>query len=340
MAVGADGTIAADIIAELGQLVAAGRWPRHPPPGTMRGVDFYRATDFLAALVLAARQFRHAHGTLPSLTAPASFSEHLFVRKFFAAFAMPSLADKLAARAYVRARLGDAVLPALVWEGDGIDALFAAALPEGRFVLKPNNNSGALLFLQLPDDLARRREEIAARAAMWRASRFGHDWGEWQYSTVAPRLMLEAFLDFNPGAAPDDYKVFCFNGRARMINLHIDRFTPRHRSALYDPAWRKFPVDYGRALATRPRPGNLEALVATAETIARGHEFVRVDLYTDGRRTVKFGEMTFTPGNATDRFSDIAFDRWLGGFLAPGADQRRDMPAFVPTPGGGATPWP
>lgn len=56
-------------------------------------------------------------------------------------------------------------------------------------------------------------------------------------------------------------------------------------------------------------------MVRIAETIAAGLEFARVDLYSDCKRVVKFGEITFTPGNSLDRFSDFQFDLRLGRFF-------------------------
>ncbi|HUZ75867.1 MAG TPA: ATP-grasp fold amidoligase family protein [Stellaceae bacterium] len=285
----------------------------------MRGVDFYPATDFVSALVFSAQIFKNTHGFVPMLAAPSSFNEHIFVRKFFAALPMPSLADKLEARAYVQARLGDAILPSVVWVGDAIDALFEGALPSGRFVLKSSLGSGTNQILNLPADLVTRRGEIEKRAAEWLASRFGYAWGEWQYCTAKPRLFLEVFFDFNPGTAPDGFKIFCFKGKARMIQVHLDRYT-RHRCANYDVTWKHLPVAYrGYEIAQRRRPDNLDALIEVAEKIAADLEFARIDLYTDGKRIIKFGEITLTPGNANAAYSDFKFDRWLGTFFAPAA---------------------
>jgi len=308
-------SVAANIVGQLGSLIGTGKWPlRRLPGGQMRGIDFYPAVDFVTALMTSAYGFKMTHGYLPNLAAPSSFTEHLFVRKFFAPLPMPSLADKLAAREYVRARLGDDVLTPVVWVGNAVSELFATELPSGRFVLKANNSCGANLVLNLPHDLSIKRDEIAKRTSVWLADRFGYDWGEWQYCTFPGRLFLESFIDFNGTAAPDEYKFFCFNGKARLINFHVDRFA-QHKSALYDPSWKPFPVNYGRELAHRHRPDNLADMVRVAEAIAAGLEFARIDLYSDCKRIVKFGEITLTPGNALDRFSDFQFDLWLGRFF-------------------------
>ena len=67
----------------------------------------------------------------------------------------------------------------------------------------------------------------------------------------------------------------------------------------------------------RARPRNLENMIRVAEAIAGDMEFARVDLYTDGSSRIKFGEITFTPGNAA-HFSDFEFDQWLGGYFGKG----------------------
>ena len=310
-----DQAVAANIVGQLGSMVAAGKWSLVRPPGDrMRGVDFYTATELVSALVISAQGFKNTHGYLPLLASPSSFTEHLFVRKFFAPLPMPSLADKLAAREYVRARVGDEVLPSVVWIGNDVTEVFSTRLPSGRFVLKATHGCGFNMFLNLPHDLLAKRNEIEKLTTEWLASRFGHAWGEWQYCTFKPRLFLEEFLDFNGDGTPDEYKIFCFHGKAHLINFHVDRFS-QHKSALYDTSWKQHPVNYGRELVHRERPDNLDDIIRVAERIAAELEFARIDLYSDRKRAVKFDEITFTPGNANDRFSDVQFDIWLGRFF-------------------------
>ncbi len=231
---------------------------------------------------------------------------------------MPSLADKLAARDYVKACLGDDFLPAVVWVGDNVGELEAAKLHNGSFVLKANNGCKFVMFLDLPNDLTAKRGEIEKNATHWLKSRYGYAWGEWQYCTFKPKLFLEKFLDFNGKNVPDDFKIFCFGGKARLIEVDVDRFTNKVKTAFYDPSWKHIPVAYKLEPIQRERPDNLDLMIHVAETIAKAMDFVRIDLYSDGKRNIKFGEITFTPGNAESRFSDIRFDKWLGTLFAKG----------------------
>jgi hypothetical protein len=63
------------------------------------------------------------------------------------------------------------------------------------------------------------------------------------------------------------------------------------------------------------RPKNLAAMIAAAETLGRGLDFVRADFYDTGDR-IYFGELTMTPGCGHNRFRpkelDLSFGkRWL-----------------------------
>jgi hypothetical protein len=89
--------VAREIRLQLALLMAKRPWPLRPPANTLRGVDFYAPRELVSALIVAGLQFKHSHGYLPNFERPETFSEHLFLRKFFSPLPMPSLADKLAA---------------------------------------------------------------------------------------------------------------------------------------------------------------------------------------------------------------------------------------------------
>ncbi len=199
-----------------------------------------------------------------------SFNEHIFTRKFFASLPLPSLADKLGVRDYVPARLGEGVLSSVVWVGDSVNELFAAKLPPGRFVLKANHGSEMNLFLNLPEDLAARRNEIEKKTTEWLSTHYGYARGEWQYCTFKHRLFLERFLSFAGDGPPEDYKFFCFNGKVRLIEAYADRFIHR-KCGQYDPSWNFIPVKSGKSeMAQFERPANLDAMIQAAESIAAG----------------------------------------------------------------------
>jgi TupA-like ATPgrasp len=134
---------------------------------------------------------------------------------------MPSLADKLAAYDNVKRRLCGDFIPSVVWAGDDIRHLQARDVSAGRYVLKANNGYTFVMFLSLPDELVSKSLEIVHRSLSWLRSRFGYDWGEWQYCTYKPRLFLERVVDFGDGSLPEDFKIFCFRGKAHVIEVDV-----------------------------------------------------------------------------------------------------------------------
>ncbi len=60
-------------------------------------------------------------------------------------------------------------------------------------------------------------------------------------------------------------------------------------------------------------PSNLDEMLAVAENLAYGLDFVRVDLYSVHNR-VYFGEMTHYPGNGFERFDPAWYDAYFGSF--------------------------
>ena len=251
-------TVALNIVGQLGLLVVTGKWPLQPPTrNTMRGIDFYPWRDLLRALTNGALIFKAENGYLPWLASPTSFNEHIFARKFFALLPMPSLADKLAAKDFVKARLGDECLPAVAWVGDDIGELFAAKPPTGRYVLKANHGCESNLFLNLPDDLTAKRDEIEQWATSWLARRFGYDWGEWQYCTFKPKLFLEKFIDFNGDQVPLTTSSTVFTARFVLLpsrstvsRSSSDQLSiPRTGSTFLSPTASRRSSAHGRAIS-------------------------------------------------------------------------------------------
>ena len=52
-----------------------------------------------------------------------------------------------------------------------------------------------------------------------------------------------------------------------------------------------------------------------SEKLSKEFKFVRVDLYQQGKDKIKFGEMTFTPGNGEHKWVPDKYDRILGDLL-------------------------
>jgi hypothetical protein len=287
--------------------------PPELTPARRRGRRLWRRIRSVAALLppIGFQWVRHLlwHGAPLPLSRPRTLTHRLFLR--MARDRNPLLtvtSDKLAVRGFVEERLGPGYLPELYGVLDTPDGLHALELPR-RYVVKATHGSGMTAVVKADDHAT--RAAIAARAHKWLAYRYWRKNGEWGYRGIQPRLIVEEFLDAGGGEVPPDWKWLCFGGRAALVQVDFDRFTGHTRN-FYDPD--------GGPVALRmyyppgpdiPVPDTFGAMRSIAERLARGFEFVRVDLYAIGERIV-VGELTHYPTGGNKSFDPPEWDAKLG----------------------------
>ncbi len=94
-------------------------------------------------------------------------------------------------------------------------------------------------------------------------------------------------------------------GIPKGIVVDYDHFTNQTR-VIYDIEWNALPYSLHHPRGTpRPRPANLEQMLAAAVTLAEGFSFVRVDFYSDGTN-FKVGEITNCHAGGMQQFRPLA----------------------------------
>lgn len=253
-------------------------------------------------------------GYWPNVARPRTFVERM-VQRSLAAGDDPLLAStgsKVGLRDYVAQRVGPEYLPRLVQvlgPGDRVDL---ASWPPTA-VMKASHASNWIRFVERDRADA---AELDALVADWLARSYAGFRGERHYAAMPRRVVVEEDLR-QDGKTPDDYKVFVFGGRARMVVVDRDRFDG-HTRFLTDAEWNPLAVRYiyPATASDVPRPARWPEMVALAERLGEGFPFVRVDLYAlEGR--VLVGEMTHFPDGGVSRFPR-AFDVELGAVWGEG----------------------
>jgi hypothetical protein len=134
-------------------------------------------------------------------------------------------------------------------------------------------------------------------------------------------LVEKLLLDHNE-KIPFDYKLHCFNGDVKFIQVDIDRFTD-HRRNFYDINWDLLPFVWCTVIDGQPlwpngrevcQPKSLSEMLGVAKKLSANFLYVRVDLYElEGK--VFFGELTFHPGNGAEMFLPNEWDKRFGGLI-------------------------
>jgi hypothetical protein len=131
---------------------------------------------------------------------------------------------------------------------------------------------------------------------------------ERNYRRLKPKVIVEPLIfgDINV----EDFKIFCFKGEPRLIQVDVDRHI-NHTRKYFDTAWNEldFSIIYPRSAAPFPRPDNLGVMLDVARNLSAQFSLVRIDLYSDNRQ-VLVGEITNCSENA-------------GGFFVPSSAEQQ-----------------
>lgn len=257
------------------------------------------------------RRYERVHGrAFDPARPPERFTEHLLARMIRvnrrgnAVYAR--LSDKYAVREYVREKVGEDLLPRLIWSGTDPRGIPFDTLT-GPCIVKTNNGSGRNIKIDGP---VADRDELIAMLDEWLRGDYYWIDHERQYAQIEPRIVIEELLDDGHPDGPLDYKLWCFGGEPHYVQVD-----DRHHSinAFYTTDWTLQPFRYrdDQKDFDMPRPDNLDRLLDVARQLAKGFDFVRVDLYNI-RGQVKFGEMTFTPLGGRMRFRPDEWDLVVG----------------------------
>lgn len=217
--------------------------------------------------------------------------------------------DKMAMKELALARVPTSVdlrIPKTFWFGRHLsNAPDLSSLPP--WVLKPNHGSGDFILGPTPAN----RGTLEHQTAKWLDSGPGEMLGEWGYTQARRVLILEERINTPDGKPPVDYKFFVFHGIPHVIQVNSGRGVSL-RATFYDSQWRKLPVKWwSTPTAHESRPDTLELMCELAARLARGWDFVRVDLYSIGGQ-VWFGEYSPYPGGGLTLWEPRTFDYELG----------------------------
>ncbi|MFI7744892.1 ATP-grasp fold amidoligase family protein [Kocuria rhizosphaericola] len=260
------------------------------------------------------RRLVHArnHHRLLRLENPQTFNEKISWRMVYDRREELSVTcDKKAMKILAADRAADLVrIPRTIWSGTDLNELEIIKLPE-YWVLKPNHRSGLVhIGRGIPNMV-----EIKTATVGWLDEINWSVHGEWAYSRAERTLLVEEHIG-TPGEVPIDYKFEVFDGVVRAAWVYLDRFKD-FRGFMVDRNFQRLAVQ-GEVNNLRidevvGKPPNYERMVQAAERIAKGFDYMRVDLYDTGDH-VWFGETTPYSANGNEVFQPAWFDYTLGSY--------------------------
>lgn len=223
------------------------------------------------------------------------------------------MVDKYEVREHIAKTIGEEYLIPLFSVYDDVEDIDWSELPRS-FVLKCTHGSGFNIICRDKTKL----DIVSSKKKLQKWMRENLFWygREWPYKYVQPRIICESYMVDESGIELKDYKIFCFGGEPKLIQVDYDRFT-NHKRNLYDMDWNyiRASIQYPSDPATTiKKPENLEIMINVSKKLAENIPHVRIDLYNiEGK--VFFGEMTFYHGSGFEKFQPEDFNKQLGSWI-------------------------
>lgn len=206
-----------------------------------------------------------------------------------------NMVDKYLAKQEVAAIIGEKyIVPTLgVWEN--IDSVDFDNLPD-QFVLKCTHDSGGLVVVKNKHSINMAQVKNKLQKCLKR--NFYYLSREWPYKHIKPRIIAEEYLDDGKNSVPEDYKIYCMNGKPRYIVIFHNRFNNNRElsESVYDINWNKQNFSFDKHFkieeSVSEKPECLEEMLELAEKLCKDLCQVRVDFYIVNNK-IYFGEITY-----------------------------------------------
>lgn len=250
------------------------------------------------------------HRRLPHLRHPKLFNDRLLKLKLDGSLLDPLrqfVTDKEYVKYYVAGVVGRAYTLEtfdILRSDEDIDRFSVKHAP---CVIKPTHMSGPVIVCT-DMDIAIDRDMLRGwlRSDYYRKSR------EVNYKFLEPKIIVEEFFSYDRETVPQDYKVFCFHGHPKLIEVDSDRFI-RHTRNFYDIAWNRLDVTvkYPAGESLDPEPSQLSEMLEVARRLSMPFSSIRVDMYANDLM-VKVGELTNCHGGGGELIRPASAESWLG----------------------------
>lgn len=260
---------------------------------------------------IIAQTFYKNVGYYPNIENPTTFSEKvLWLKLHYADPRITMACDKVKGKSYVDRILGPGYTVPILKTYDNVFDIDPDELPD-RFALKVNWATGCNIIVKDKSkvNLDKVRATLDRWTLPWKSSYYGtFNRG---YRETKAVIFAEEYLDIPKNTT--EYKVFCFNGKAKFTLVELDFFGNNPKRAYYDRNWVQVPYSFGKVpkVSLNEMPEQYPEIIRLAEILAEPFPYIRVDFY-DINGKLYVGELTFYSGGGFSKLNPREWDYILG----------------------------
>lgn len=222
------------------------------------------------------------------------------------------MVDKYESKKYVSEIIGEEYIIQTLGIYEKFDDIDFDKLPN-QFVLKCTHDSGGIV-------ICKDKKKLDKKAAKKKLNKhltknYFYKYREYPYKNVKPMIMAEKYMEDKIGEDIKDYKIYCFNGEPKIIDVCSNRSIKLEQS-YFDADWNLINIVEGGSVRNNKisKPINFEEMKDISRKLSKGLKTVRIDLYEINNR-VYFSEITFYSNAGMERFEPEEFDTQMGDLI-------------------------
>lgn len=225
-----------------------------------------------------------------------------------------TMVDKYMVKEYVANIIGEQYIIPTLGIYNTFDEIDFEKLPE-KFVIKCTHDSGSTIVCQ--DKKIFNIKEAKKEINKSLKYNYYYSGREWPYKNVKPKILVEQYILDNELKELRDYKIFCFNGKAKIFKVDYNRFS-EHRANYYDKNLKL--LEFGEKICPPEInkkiniPKDIYKMFDLSEIISQKLKFARIDFYYANNK-IYFGEITFYPASGFGKFIPSVWDKKLGKLI-------------------------
>ena len=248
------------------------------------------------------------------LDSPKTFNEKMQWLKLYdrGNDSLTDTVDKYAVKKIVADKIGEQYVIKSYGVWDRFEDIDFDKLPN-QFVLKTTHDCGGVLICKDKKtfDYEKAKKFLSERLQR----RYFYQAREWPYKNVKPRILAEEFVGKEDECLVV-YKVFCFGGTPRLIQVIQGDKSKEETIDYFDEAWNLLPLrqNFPNSENHLSKPDCLSEMLELSGKLSSHRCFLRVDWYVIDRQ-LKFSEFTYYSDAGFAKFEPEEWDYKLGEWI-------------------------
>lgn len=226
--------------------------------------------------------------------------------------------DKVACKEYLKEKIGEEYIIKTLGVYDKFSDIDFSKLPD-KFVIKCTHDSGSVVVCDDKEEFMKSLNNHKKKIENCRKYDYYLSGREYHYKSVPRKIIVEEFLENEDKTNFLEYKLWCFYGDVKLINVVLKDETSPYGvvSNYYNSKWapEELVFKFPRRKEEFKKPSQLKELMRIASLLSSKYPVMRIDFYVVNNK-IKIGELTIYHSSGYSPMTPDYYDTEIGSYIS------------------------